>query len=113
MKLTTIFIFFFSIKAFSSQCVDLKYNQASKALKIVNNSKINKEFYVLDKYCESCLDTYPKPILLNDIEIDSSDSISHILINGKVEDLAYIYVDGENLAQKVNCRTIAVSKFSD
>lgn len=118
MKLAYVFLFMtFSLNTFAkfdSQCNKIKPNQAKRALKILQNAQKKSDFFIVDRYCEFCEETkYPKPILVETVSIDSDESTAKIKINNKEQDLAYIYVEGENLAHKVGCRTIAVSQYLD
>jgi len=99
----------------SGQCEIISASKAVQAMQILNEKLANSPLMVIDNYCEACMDELPRPIVVESIEhkIVQADTLSSLKINGKVVDLAYIYVDGENLANQIGCKTIAVSKNLD
>lgn len=99
--------------AFAAQCKFISNDQAQRAEEFIKgNSKI-ANISVVDYYCESCLDKYPKPIVLDEIKIVRNiiGERAVLMINNKSIDLAYIYVNGANLAHEISCETYAVSAF--
>jgi len=105
-----------SISAMAAgQCETVSSKQASKAIDILNEQLSVEPIMVIDMYCEACLDELPTPIVVESIQhkIVEEDSISNVMINGQVIDMAYFYVNGENLAEKIGCKTIAVSQNLD
>lgn len=106
------------------QCVSLSKPQLKSALKILRENQKSSDMFVVDSYCEYCQEDYPKAIVVDKFSgettskstsrfLANSAGESKLLINGKAVDLAYIYVNGENLAQKVGCETFGVSKVLD
>lgn len=110
-----VFIIFMATSqlTLAGQCNYMNKSQALKALEILEKSKDEFDLFVIDKYCESCLDAYPKPILVNSFAIKKhkQPNIYELSINTKTIDAAYTYVDGNNLANMVGCKTVAVSKY--
>ena len=89
---------------------------ANKALKILKTLQKKNPIMVIDKFCEFCQnESRPNPIVVTKISMvkDSSRKIASILINKKKVDLAYIFVNGDNLAKAINCETYAVSANLD
>ena len=101
--------------ASAAQCKFLSNNQAEQAQEVLMGNTAIASMNVVDYYCESCMDKYPKPIVLDDIKIVRNiiGEKSVIMINNKSVDLAYLYVNGVNLASEVSCETYAVSTYLD
>lgn len=112
-KVVLLFISLLSFNTIAGQCNKLNTKQANKAKEIIENAMESSELFVVDRYCESCLDNYPKPIVVDEFSIEKEGSASQLSINDKVEDIAYIFVNGVNLATMVGCKTIAVSQYID
>lgn len=112
MKLLIILLLLCS-NAFASQCESVSLDQATKALNILNKFNASKSIFVIDEYCEACLDYIPKPILVNSIKLvkDKRSHKASIEINKSKIDMAYIFVEGDNLAKKIGCKTYAVSSY--
>lgn len=112
------------LMAYEPQCIFLSDQQVTKAIQILEKWNSKNEIPVIDSFCEFCTDKYPKPIILESANISKdidlrlpanlkNESISKIEVNGTVVDLAYLYVDGKNLAFEVGCETYGVSKELD
>jgi hypothetical protein len=93
----------------------LSKKQVRNAQEIIIQSQANNSIFVIDRYCEACLDLYPKPIVVENVELrrNKKQRATSLVINKKIEDIAYLYVNGENLARKVGCKTVAVSNYID
>jgi hypothetical protein len=115
MKILPLLLFTLSTSTFASQCKYLSKVQVKNAQDIIVESQANNSIFVIDRYCEACLDLYPKPIVVEDVGAKAhiNKLTSSLLINKRIEDIAYLYVNGENLASKVGCKTVAVSKYID
>ena len=103
-------IFLSTAQASINNCQNLSKSQALEAFNLIKNTDIY-EYTILDLYCEACLDTYPKPLLVESYKVMKTKSGYSIFLDGMAYNLAYLYSGGENLAQKVGCETFAVSKF--
>lgn len=105
-----------SLNVFASgQCQIVSSEQASLAINILNSQLADQPIMVIDKYCEACLDELPMPIVVESIQhqVIEKEIFSSVKVNGQAIDMAYIYVNGENLAMKIGCKTIAVSHNLD
>ena len=108
-----IFLALFSCSAFADQCSVLPISSAIKAKEILNKHLNSNSIAVIDRYCESCRDEMATPIVIDTIELKSFQvhGYNEIYVNDKKIDLAYIYLDGNNIASQVGCNTIGVSKY--
>lgn len=99
----------------SGQCETLSSQQAQLAFDLIQQELKTNPIAVIDSYCESCLDDLPRPIVIDNFQIKRLEnlSFSQIQINGEIIDAAYIYLNGENLAAQIGCKTIAVSRNLD
>lgn len=98
------------------QCKSLEIAKANRALRILETLQKKSPIMVIDKFCEFCEnESFPNPIVVNKITLvkDANRKIASIFINKKKVDLAYIFVDGNNLAKAINCKTYAVSANLD
>ena len=95
----------------AAQCENVSVTTATKALNFLKKLDSSQEIFIVDEYCEACLDYIPKPILVNSIKLikDKRTNRASIEINKNKVDMAYIYVDGDNLAKMIGCHTYAVS----
>lgn len=117
--LISIFILGLSANSFAgSHCKYLSAKYANKAyndLKTLQETQSKaSEFAIIDQYCESCKDTYVKPIILEKVEYRPFKQVrgyASIAINGKEVDLAYLYLNGKNLGFRYNCKTAAASEY--
>lgn len=113
MKILSILLMLLINKTYASECRTLSTAQGEKALQLLLEAD-SSELFVVDQYCEHCFDEYPRPILVDSYEIRKTSKKSvELYINGKVMDLAYLYVEGENMALNISCHIIAVSKNLD
>jgi len=94
------------------ECENLNEKQANRALELLK-TELKKDVFVIDKYCESCFDSYPSPILVESIDVKKDSANFHIEINNNIVDITYLYVEGRSLASFAGCETIAVSPFLD
>lgn len=116
MKFTCFILLICSVQnALAGQCHYISKIQADKALAILESHKDKSALFVIDQYCESCMDSYPKPILVDSFSVQKHrmKNIFEISINTNTIDAAYTYVDGSNLATLIGCKTVAVSKYLD
>lgn len=99
----------------SGQCDIVSSGKAKLAAKILESEKQKQNLFVIDQYCEACMDEFPMPFVVETIESKplKFNALSQVLINGIAIDMAYVYINGENLAEKIGCKTIAVSKNLD
>jgi putative ribosome biogenesis GTPase RsgA len=98
------------------QCKSLEIAKANRALMILKTLQKKNSIMVIDQFCEFCKDeSFPNPIVVNKITLvkDANRKIASIFINKEKVDLAYIFVDGNNLAKAINCKTYAVSANLD
>lgn len=108
-----ILIFTLNTIAFADQCSALPLKQAYQAEQILKDFTKKNSIAVIDRFCEACMDTMVKPIVIDSIKIKDFQvkGYKEILINDKKIDLAYIYLNGENLAEKIGCKVIGNSYF--
>lgn len=100
-----------TILAFDAQCEKLTKAQAIQAqLTIEKVSKKVPDLMIVDQYCEYCMDPYPRPIVIDEVEVDHDQNSYFLKINGEKIDIAFIYVDNKNLAHAAGCKTIAISE---
>lgn len=95
-----------SVSSYASQCQAILGVDAQKIVKMLREHKLNNSIAVIDKYCHSCRDQYVKPIVIEQIELKDFQvrGYKEVYINRKKIDLAYIYLNGENLAEKIGCK---------
>ncbi|MAZ47905.1 MAG: hypothetical protein CME65_05040 [Halobacteriovoraceae bacterium] len=103
-------IFLNTSHASINNCQNLSKQQALKAFNLIKTTDIY-EYTILDLYCEACLDSYPKPLLVESYKVMKTKNGYSVFLDGMAYNLAYLYSGGENLAQKVGCETFAVSKY--
>jgi len=114
MKLTTLTIFLaISSSSFAATCKYLPKAKMSKVVEILTAHAASNKIAVIDKYCESCLDKSPKAIVIDSFKTKQHQisGFESLEINGKVYDLAYLYIDGENLSHKFNCHNKYISQY--
>lgn len=115
MKLRTYLI---SLLLISSNCFakdHCKYLSVKHVSELFNELaqfKASKSIPVLDYYCRPCNDTYVRPIVVQELEYKTHDvkGFASILINGKEYDFAYLFLNGQNLGHKYQCKTEVSSK---
>ena len=103
----------FSGNALAFQCKNLSFNQAKKAVIELNKYRELKDIFVIDKFCEACQDSYPKPILVGNVSLKRSNNHYQVSINNSPTDISYIYVEGRSLSHYTGCKTVAVSTHLD
>lgn len=114
-----VIVFFTSnwCHALNEQCLKLSQKEAQKSQQIINQQIINhqnqvfKNIPVIDYYCGHCLDQYVRPIVIDNIIIEKKGSHWELLINGKVQNIAYLYVENNNMGHQVGCSPQAVSRI--
>lgn len=118
-KIVFLFFVFFTSNwchAFNENCTELSHQQAKSSLKIIHHQIINqsnqvfKDIPIIDYYCEQCRDQYVRPIVVESIDIKKVGTFWRLLINEKVQNIAYLYVDNTNIGHMVGCAPKAVSK---
>jgi hypothetical protein len=94
-------------------CKYLPSASIKDAQSLLESFKKSQDIAVVDKFCESCLDRSPKPIVIDSIEVynHSVSGYAGLKLNGKTIDLAYLYLNGENLSFKYNCQTKYISRY--
>ena len=102
-----------SSNALAFQCKDLKFNQAKNAVVELKKYSDTKDIFVVDEFCEACMDSYPRPILVENISFKREANHYHVILNNKVVDISYLYVEGHSLSHIVGCKTVAVSEYLD
>ncbi len=112
IQLLTTALFIFSFNSYALECKNLNETQAQKAKRLLKEY-FDKELFVIDEYCESCFDKYPKPIVVEKFQVEKKNKKYNLIINGKSIDITHLYVNGRNLASFAGCETVAVSKFLD
>lgn len=117
MKTTLFLPFIFSLTvplaASGYHCRYLSAKYATEAFKALSQYKEQNYLPIIDRYCESCSDSYVKPIVIEDIKYlpYQVKGYASLAINGKEVDLAYLYLDGKNLGYRFNCKTSAASEY--
>lgn len=111
--MTLLFKFVFMAQAWGAQCSALPEQKALKAQKLIADYVKQHQIAVVDMYCEACRDEYPKALVvesvaLSDFQIKGYKEIS---VNNKAIDLAYMYINGENVASMVGCKAIGVDRY--
>lgn len=101
----------FSIQASHCKYISAKY--ATKAFEDLARYKRSSNIPVVDQFCESCEDAYVKPIVIEELEYKTYQvkGFASISINGEEVDLAYLFLNGENLGHSYNCKTQVASQF--
>lgn len=109
---TFILTLFTSISLKASHCMYLDAKSATQVFEELREYKGESEWAIIDQYCRSCGDTYIRPIVLENLEYRPYQvkGFASILINGKEMDFAYLYLRGENIGAKHNCKTSGASE---
>lgn len=110
--LTIVCLLMISTKSYATQCLYLNQKQAKKAYEALQShlQQNSNLIPIIDQYCESCLDEYPRPLVINSYKLKSVGyGLHQILVNDKPIDIAFTYLNGDNLASTANCKTVAVS----
>lgn len=91
--------------AFADQCSYISNRQAKKAVRALIGAQY------IHTFCEPCGDTKAQIVLADSVSLRKTgiEKTWEVLINQQGIDLAYIYVDGLNLAKVVSCPTEGVS----
>lgn len=113
MLRTMIFSLLFSTQLWAAQCEVLPKVAAQKAYELLLKHKKVNDIAIIDRFCKSCFDKYPKPIVIDELEITDFQvkGFQEIKINNDVIDLAYLFLEGDNLAKLVGCKTITDSSY--
>ncbi len=95
----------FSFSVFADQCAYISKSQAKKALGMALKGR------VIESLCEPCGQTEPEYIDVKSIGIRdvNYDSFWELQVNGEGVDLAYTYIDGQNLSKLSDCPSQGVS----
>lgn len=97
-------ICFIGTSAMADQCGYVKKSQAEKAVRML------LEADTVQSLCEPCGQKRSTTIKVDSLGLQKIDNqLSEVVINGKGIDLAYIYMNGLNLAKLVGCNTQDVS----
>ena len=116
-KLVILLSLTLSVSAFADQCAYVKADSARTAARLISLSKKNSGGVLA--LCQSCGETEPQQIGVNQIDIGATevaDVPARVSINGQGIDLAYTYVNmGQgrwfNLAKLSNCEVRGESKY--
>lgn len=111
--LITFILLVLTHSAFADQCTRLPKSKAKAAHKIITNFIKSNDIAVADIFCEACRDEAPKVVVLESTELKDFQvkGYKEITVNDQAVDLAYLYINGENVASMVDCKTIGVDKF--
>lgn len=97
--------------AFNQQCQNLSYHQVKTVQQIISHhDQVFKNIPIIDYYCSHCLDQYVRPIVMESVAIERNGKYWNLLINQKVQNTAYLYLDNKNLGDKIGCNPKAVNK---
>lgn len=109
----TFILLLFSSLSWADQCSKLPKDKALKAQKIISTFIKTNEIAVIDLYCQACMFTYPEPIVADSVSLKDFQvkGYKEILVNNVSIDLAYVYINGENVANIIGCKTVGVDKF--
>lgn len=112
-----ILIIFPSIAISSNiQCQKLSKLQARKAYQFLNHFRLkSKHIPIVDYYCEQCLDSYVRPIVMDDNSIQvkrnkNEPKTWNLFINGEVLNVAHLFLNNVNLGYRIGCMPKYVSK---
>ena len=99
--------------AMADQCMIVSNAKAKEAKTQVEQLLSDNSIVVIDKFCEACMDVTPEPLVVDNVKLKNSQvkGFMSLSINNVPVDLAYIYINGENLAAKIGCRTFGVSQY--
>jgi hypothetical protein len=99
--------------AFADQCSVLPAKSAHIAKELLSNHLRSNTIAVIDRYCESCRDEVATPIVIDTVTIKDFqvDGFKEIYVNEKKIDLAYIYLEGVNIAGKIGCKAFGISEY--
>lgn len=102
-----------STQVWADQCSTLPNDKAIHAKKLISKFIKSNEIAVIDIFCEACMDTTPKALVAENVELKNFQvkGYQEIYLNDKPIDLAYTYINGENIANLIGCKTIGVEKF--
>ncbi len=109
----TFMLLMFSGLTWADQCSTLPKDKALKAKKIISSFIKANEIAVIDLYCQACMFTYPEPVVADSVSLKDFQvkGYKEILVNNISIDLAYVYINGENVASMIGCKTVGVDKF--
>lgn len=95
----------------ASQCHILPKKQAKKAISILTRFKKLNPIAVIDIYCEACRDLAPKPVVIDSVTKENFqvNGFEKVLVNNQKIDLAYTYINGENVANMIGCQATGVA----
>lgn len=109
----TFILMLFTNLVWADQCSTLPKQKALKAKNIIEKFIKSNDLAVIDIYCEACMDEIPKAIVADTVHLKDFQvkGFKEILVNEKVIDLAYVYLNGVNMASMIGCKTVGVEKF--
>jgi hypothetical protein len=99
--------------AFNDQCENLTQKQAKAAESFIADAfQATQNIPVIDYLCEHCENNeYIRPIVMDSVKLKTAGKVFQILINGKIQNTAYLYLNGRNIAHYIGCKPKAVSAF--
>lgn len=99
--------------SWADQCSTLPKDKALQAKKIISKFIKTNEIPVIDVYCQACMFTYPQVLVADSVELKDFQvqGYQEVIVNNERVDLAYMYINGENLASMIGCKAIGVDKF--
>jgi hypothetical protein len=105
-----LFVFvsvFATASAMADQCAVLTQEQAVHAIKLLNAANS------VERFCENCGEKSPTQLNPYTVDLQTFNGLGSgefsVSVNGKLEDIAYLYVDDINLAKMVGCATTGVT----
>lgn len=113
MLFLTFTLLIFANLALADQCSTLPRNKANRAYQIIKDYIDNNQIAVIDVFCKTCVEALPKALVVDNVSLKEFQvkGYQEIIINKELVDLAYVYINGENLASIVDCKTVGVDKF--
>ena len=109
----TFMLLMFSGFTWADQCSTLPKEKALQAKKIISSFIKTNEIAVIDIYCQACMFTYPQVLVADSVELKDFQvrGYQEVIVNNEPVDLAYMYINGENLASMIGCKAVGVDKF--
>jgi hypothetical protein len=114
MKKLILFTFMlYSMGSLAAQCNALPQSMANKAYELLDKHKKLNEIAVIDIYCEACRDEAPKPMVVDSVNLKDFQikGYKQVMVNNKKIDLAYTYINGENVATIIGCKAVGINQY--
>lgn len=101
MFVPMVSLLFFSSLSFADQAIKVTEGQATAAKILVESAS------VVQDYCSLCVGDVPSVVFPETVEVKKSKTGDYeLLINDVPVDLAYLYVDGQNLGLKLQIEDV-------